>query len=285
MPRFLDTILTFLLRNPKIKDVGESTAVILYGDAFPEWVQALGARGRAWKTIEGEKGVFFSNDPELQPSEFKQDQKIIIPLFEANIRNHPKGFLSLIPSVETLSILENKKEFVRFMEGKSFSEYMPRHFSCKNTILPIVYKPAIGYAGHGMYIIRNEEDLPDMEGDFLLEEYIEDRKEYTTHCVCNRGEIIWSQTLECILFEDNPIKNGATSESKTEFIPNEVTMNVFSKILMALNYEGPCNFNYKLKDGSPLILEINPRFGGSLMIEDYSHHLSKALEAIITYAH
>ena len=49
--------------------------------------------------------------------------------------------------------------------------------------------------------------------------------------------------------------------------------------LWTLGYEGTCCFNYKLVDGAPVILELNPRFGGSL-VGDVAIYVAAHLEAI-----
>ena len=50
-------------------------------------------------------------------------------------------------------------------------------------------------------------------------------------------------------------------------------------ILDALGYEGTCCFNYKLEGGRPMILELNPRFGGSL-VGDVTAYLAAHLDAL-----
>ena len=42
---------------------------------------------------------------------------------------------------------------------------------------------------------------------------------------------------------------------------------LFGDILGKLDYEGAACFNYKLADDAPRIFEINPRFGGSLVMD------------------
>lgn len=44
-------------------------------------------------------------------------------------------------------------------------------------------------------------------------------------------------------------------------------LQLFNRILRALDYEGTCCFNYKFADGIPMILEINPRFGASIVLD------------------
>ena len=50
-------------------------------------------------------------------------------------------------------------------------------------------------------------------------------------------------------------------------------------ILDALAYEGTCCFNYKLEGGRPMLLELNPRFGGSL-VGDVTGYLQAHLAAL-----
>jgi hypothetical protein len=50
-------------------------------------------------------------------------------------------------------------------------------------------------------------------------------------------------------------------------------------ILDALDFEGTCCFNYKWQDGRPMLLELNPRFGGSL-VGDVSAYLEAHLGAL-----
>ena len=39
----------------------------------------------------------------------------------------------------------------------------------------------------------------------------------------------------------------------------------FAAMLRAIGYQGLCCIDYKMRSGVPLILEVNPRIGGSLV--------------------
>jgi carbamoylphosphate synthase large subunit len=52
-----------------------------------------------------------------------------------------------------------------------------------------------------------------------------------------------------------------------------------------LDFNGPCNINYKIgADGNIRILEINPRLGGTLMAGSKREHLAGLLRCIIDNA-
>ena len=50
-------------------------------------------------------------------------------------------------------------------------------------------------------------------------------------------------------------------------------------ILKKIAYKGLCCFNYKIVDDKPLIFEMNPRFGASL-IRDLNNIIEKQLELV-----
>jgi len=59
----------------------------------------------------------------------------------------------------------------------------------------------------------------------------------------------------------------------------------FESILGPLAYSGPCCIDYKVTEsGQTIVLEINPRFGGSLMRPAHVEDLQGSLAAIISLA-
>jgi biotin carboxylase len=84
--------------------------------------------------------------------------------------------------------------------------------------------------------------------------------------------------------KDSRVQKGSfTNASEIEL--SEEIYKVFERILKAFNYEGPANFNYKLKDGKPIIFEMNPRMGGSMMKPKFRHLVAGCVEAIIINAY
>lgn len=54
---------------------------------------------------------------------------------------------------------------------------------------------------------------------------------------------------------------------------------VFSRMLRALDYTGTCCIDYKIENGSPKLLEINPRYGASLS-GDINRYLAAYLSSL-----
>jgi carbamoylphosphate synthase large subunit len=65
---------------------------------------------------------------------------------------------------------------------------------------------------------------------------------------------------------------------------NHETSRTIKNVIKHLNYSGPCNIDFKLINGIPKIFEINPRLGGSLMVEENLPVLAKILEIVIKNA-
>ena len=55
-------------------------------------------------------------------------------------------------------------------------------------------------------------------------------------------------------------------------------------MLAPLNYRGPCVIDYKLADGRVQIFEINPRLGGTLLLDAHARLLREALAHILSPA-
>ncbi len=62
-------------------------------------------------------------------------------------------------------------------------------------------------------------------------------------------------------------------------------IDLFEHFLRPLRFNGPANIDFRRRaDGSIVILEINPRFGGSLMRPEYVADLRAAVGAILAHA-
>lgn len=70
-----------------------------------------------------------------------------------------------------------------------------------------------------------------------------------------------------------------------EVTPPQTAIDGIVQLLGPLAYSGPCNVDYKIPTPDRIaIFEINPRFGGSLMIDVNLPKLQEALRCIVEEA-
>ena len=97
---------------------------------------------------------------------------------------------------------------------------------------------------------------------FFYQEIIKGTIEFATHILFVNDRIVKSLNIMYEFEQDTPIK-GQTP-SLYLMIHRCPYLELFSSILKAIEFQGLCCVNYKVANGQPYILAINPRFGGSL---------------------
>ena len=202
----------------------------------------------------------------------------IIPLYEKDSRylnkkkNSFKNQKFLIPSNEVIAICEDKKRFYDVLESHGLGKYTPKIDPSLSP--PYILKKKITEWGKDTFIINNVQEEQDYQEelqspDFFKQEYIKGKEEITCHFLIVDGIIQYAYTLS-FLFEHAIYVKGLPMPSFGNAVITEVEsthLPLFQNILLAIGYEGVGCFDYKIKDGEPLIFEINPRVGGSLPLD------------------
>lgn len=100
--------------------------------------------------------------------------------------------------------------------------------------------------------------------DYLRQECVRGDLEYTTHLLMVGGRLRRELTVsfrmerECAIKGRDPVRLHRRCRARAGDVA------LFAAMLAAIRFEGLCCVNYKLRDGVPLLFEINPRFGFSL---------------------
>ncbi|MDB5151840.1 MAG: hypothetical protein JWR54_591 [Mucilaginibacter sp.] len=177
------------------------------------------------------------------------------------IKNNPIP----IPSLLAIDICDDKYLFSKTLDEKGFGYATPK--IGKNLPYPYMLKKKVAQSGDNCYIIANPEQEEEFENvindpDYFCQEMIQGTDEYATHISFKDYKIVSCINIKYVF------PGGTFVKGKDKFICTKISkcpyLDLFSSILIAIEYEGLCCFNYKVIDGKPLILEINPRFGGSL---------------------
>ncbi|MCX6051261.1 MAG: glycosyltransferase [Campylobacterales bacterium] len=162
----------------------------------------------------------------------------------------------------------NKRDFYEFMIESELETYIPTYYKNLDEIkYPAIIKRETGWDGQNMKIIYDAKELPTIEKNEVVCEYITSNTEYATNIIYKNGVIIQSATYKRINKSDYFILN---TDSGNEFILDKIEtpfIDIFSKILSKLDIDGniiQCCFDYKIVDNNPKIFEINARLGKTL---------------------
>lgn len=170
-----------------------------------------------------------------------------------------------IPSIETLSLCDDKVAFNQTLIEKGFADFIPTvggEFS-----YPYILKKRIDQWGKHSHLILNAEQAQDFSDrlnhpEYFAQAFVQGRHEYATHIVFKDQKIVCSLNIEYGFTTEMPIKG------KDHLIYRKICscpyLDVFSAVLSSIGFEGLCCVNYKVWHDRPYILEINPRFGSSL---------------------
>jgi carbamoylphosphate synthase large subunit len=267
--------------------------VVPYGSSHENWKTALSHTSSIWDELPHVETVIIVEDFEfpLKQIASKYAETVLIPLKEPAILDHPQGYLTLVPSKEVVNLASYKDTFYNFLADHSFKECFPKPLDAPDFTTPFILKRLHGEGGFGIFLVWNEERYkevltqPSLKNEpYILEEYIEGDDEYIFYAVCKQGEILWHASLMGQPPTDSRVQKGSFANASEVEITKEV-YNVFKGIFKALNYDGPANFNYKLKNNKPVIFEMNPRIGGTLMDPKFKHLLVNCLKTITLNAY
>jgi carbamoylphosphate synthase large subunit len=269
--------------------------IIIYGSHSEDWNQALGPSSSIWENMIGKSRTVSVSNDEIRPG------CIVIPLMESHIDNLLRlknagmylGCKSLIPNKYYLETFQNKAIFANYVGELGLSHLSPVIYNLDNVQFPCVLKLPHLNAGNGISIIENRELLkltinepPFKNHNYVLQSLVLGKKEYVTHFVCLNGSVLWHSTYEYIFDTEPVIKKpgkhlAITKITLPDLLLCELILFIKAYDSIKTGYTGPCNFNYKIVNGHIVLFEINPRFGGSLMMLQNRNDLKEAISCII----
>lgn len=171
---------------------------------------------------------------------------------------------------EVVRLCSDKIAFDAFLEDTSDAARIPS--SVENSFarlvrdlgLPFLLKPRDGYAGKGIVLVDDEAAFA-AHADAIGTRYLAQRivgtasQEFTVSAFCVQGEVRASIALRRILSPE-----GATAWAET--VADDPFLPDMKRIAARLGAEGPTNFQFRVADGKPLLLEINPRISSATSI-------------------
>lgn len=169
-----------------------------------------------------------------------------------------------VPHPETIELCDDKVAFRAHLAARGFAHWLPRSGSAVTR--PYVLKAIHDEAGAHCHMVTSAEAEREVAAlrarpDYFTEEFVPGRREYASHILFLDGRIVHALCVEYDYHVDYPIKGRNWPDYM--MLRGCPYLALFARMLEALRYEGLCCVNFKLRDGEPLVFEINPRLGRS----------------------
>jgi carbamoyl-phosphate synthase large subunit len=177
----------------------------------------------------------------------------------------------VVSSSDVINIANDKWKTASFLEKNGFD--YPRsvmafdkkavgEFQQTNSF-PFFAKPVDGARSKGIVVIESEKELNAVLQNplnLVIQEFLPgDDGEFTSGCVVVDGKCKAIVTLQRDLRDGNTYR----AYYKKEYAKYN---SFIAEVAEKLGVEGPCNFQFRIRDGKPVIFEINSRFSGTTPI-------------------
>lgn len=212
---------------------------------------------------------------------------LVVPLSVAQIdearpANGDGERRAVLPSAELVALCDDKLACNQWLIEHGFGAYLPALLGPEPDRYPYIRKSRHGNFGAGCTIVRDAAAaaaLGPIDAGSFHQRAVSGADEYVLHLVRIDGEIRFRLCYRYEMATPLAVRGSAeTAKATVPADPGDV-LSLCADILDTMGYEGTCCFNYKLEDGRAQILEINPRFGGSL-VGEVSAYLQAHVDAL-----
>lgn len=141
---------------------------------------------------------------------------------------------------------------------------LPAVFEPDNISFPAIAKPRRGSASKGILIVKNGQDTRELchdAGNYIIQEYIENREEYSVDCYIGRD----GRILAMVPRRRTEITGGEVSRSVTVDDPRLTALSTEIIIRTGLTGAVTLQFLRDIDRDRILLMEINPRLGGGVV--------------------
>lgn len=209
---------------------------------------------------------------------------LVVPLDMDDVRflsARRSGMRNLIPvpSPQAIDLCDDKSRFHEYLSSRGFGHRLPKIGTA--LACPYVLKKRVDEAGAHCHIVTSPAEeravaTQRLEPGYFMEEYIPGRQVHASHILFMGGRIIYAFNMNYGYDTDFPI--NSKTEPAWMGIGRCPWTRLFTDMLTSIGYEGLCCVDYKMHNGEPVVLEINPRLGRSATgyFFAFLNHLSKA---------
>jgi hypothetical protein len=187
-----------------------------------------------------------------------------------------------VPDARSVHLCNDKYLLNRALIAHGFGQFVPPMF--ERPVPPFVLKARVAENCEHCYIVEDARTQAlhrelIASDEYFCQQVVPGTSEFAAHILVAGGRVAAQTTIEYVADREVFIKMGTTF--LTRRIVRCAFTPLFERMLAAIGYEGLCCVNYKVVQGRPMLLEINPRFGGSLapLFFAFIRHLPAARNA------
>lgn len=180
------------------------------------------------------------------------------------------GVQVVVSPFSVIEIADDKWLTAQFLKNEGFPYPLSAQTCDKKSIeellakasFPLFSKPRVGARSKGVELVPDQRTLQRIcaeHENYVIQELLpENQGEYTVGCLVLENRCRSVVVLRRDLRDGNTCR--AYSDLSGRFEP------LMAKIAERLGVEGPVNFQFRLRNGEPVIFEINARFSGTTPI-------------------
>ena len=197
---------------------------------------------------------------------------IILPFVDgaieiaSKVKTHLPDVFIPVGDFETNSTMFDKVSAAKAFEKAGIP--IPKTYTAINAKMPAIAKPRRGSASRGIKIFHTLDELMQLEnlGDYLVQEYLENKDEYTVDCyVSQAGEIL--TVVPRVRLE---VMGGEVTRTIT--CRNATLDRLSREVIEKFRLRGPVTlqFLHDIDRNRFLLMEVNPRLGGGVVCSIYA---------------
>lgn len=207
-------------------------------------------------TTENVRLVFVGTDAELE----------ILSVERARLKEN-FGVDVIVSPQKTIEIANDKWLTAEFLRKNNFLFPRSAPVDDKDALnqlisekgFPLFVKPRVGARSYGAQVVQNHSELvmaaSKLKGLVAQELLPADTGEFTTGCLVEEGKCLSVITMKRDLKDGNTYRAYPCAGYRYNHL--------LATIAESLGVDGPVNFQFRERDGKPIVFEINPRFSGT----------------------
>jgi hypothetical protein len=195
-----------------------------------------------------------------------------------------QGRKFLIPDPDLVALCDDKLAFNRHVLAGPFAQLIPPLADGADPAMPSILKKRRGEFGADSVVIGGPPG-PEVRArladpDYFRQVLVAGNEEFALHLLIVEGAVVFNRTVRHRMPGPLSVKGAATRPIASEMLADSPLLPALAPLMADLGYNGTCCIDYKLGPGGrPMVFEVNPRIGLSLL-DDINSYLEALLFAL-----